>query len=348
MLNVNFDQIVGKIRAMHAVGQPPMLGTDCSLFSYLKEAHIPYSRLHDVGVKKLQPMVDISCIFPDFSKDEQDPANYDFEYTDLLVSELVKNDCPPIFRLGETIENATAKGYRPRYIFAPADPHKWARICEQIIRHYNEGWADGFRFGIRYWEIWNEPDNGFQEGEGPAKDINQMWVGTAEQYYELYAVTAKHLKACFGDAIKVGGYASSGFYAIFNDPEKYGVPVAFQKNYRERYVWFLTFYFGFLDYVKAQNAPLDFFSWHSYSEVDRTVAVEQFVERSLRERGFDCEIHLNEWNNAHSWEGIGTAYAAAHAAAMLLAMQNTEAAMLNYYDARVGASSYGGMFDSSV
>ena len=53
--------------------------------------------------------------------------------------------------------------------------------------------------------------------------MNQMWTDTAEQYYELYAVTAKHLKKCFGERIKVGGYAASGFYGIFSDPEKYGM-----------------------------------------------------------------------------------------------------------------------------
>ncbi|MBQ6824630.1 MAG: hypothetical protein IJP27_08240, partial [Clostridia bacterium] len=347
----NFDQIVGKIRAMHAVGQPPMAGTDCSAFRYLKEAHIPYSRLHDVGIYKLLPMVDISCIFPDFSKDEQDPANYDFEYTDYLISEMMNNDCPPIFRLGETIENAVDRGFRPRYIHAPADPHKWARICEQIIRHYNEGWADGFRFGIRYWEIWNEADNGFQVGEGPVKaggpyrDINHMWVGSFRQCYELYVIAAKHLKACFGDQIMVGGYGSSGLYAIFIEPEKYGAPVALQKNYRPRYELMLQFFYEFLDYVKEQNAPLDFFSWHSYSDVDRSVAMEQFVERTLRERGFDCEILLDEWNNAPAPEKIGTSYAAAHAAAMLLAMQNTELTVMNYYDARIVSGDYCGMFN---
>ena len=113
-MKVNFSNIVGKIKPMHAVGQPPMVGTDCSYFRYLKEANIPYARLHDVGMKRLLPMVDISCIFPDMSKDENDPANYDFEYTDVLVAGLMQNDCPPIFRLGETIENAIAKGFKPR------------------------------------------------------------------------------------------------------------------------------------------------------------------------------------------------------------------------------------------
>ena len=47
--NFNFDTSVGKIRAMHAVGQPPMLGVSDMLFHYLTEASIPYARLHDVG-----------------------------------------------------------------------------------------------------------------------------------------------------------------------------------------------------------------------------------------------------------------------------------------------------------
>ncbi len=341
-LKVNFENIVGNIKPMHAVGQPPMLGTNCEYFAYLKEAHIPYARLHDVGVYKQRPMVDISCIFPDFDADEHDPASYDFEYTDLLVSELMKNDCPPIFRLGETIENSIDKGYKPRFVYAPKDPAKWARICEHIIAHYNEGWADGYHYGIVYWEIWNEPENGFQEGD---TDRNQMWVGTDGQYYELYTVTAKHLKARFGDTIKVGGYAACGFSAIFNDPEKYGVPVEFRKFYRERYNYFLRFFHAFLDHVKKENAPLEFFSWHSYRIVEATVQMQLYVERVLAEQGIECEIHLNEWNNAHSPEGRGSSYAAAHATALLLAMQDTEMAMMNYYDARLGPSPYAGMFN---
>ena len=350
-MKVNFSNIVGKIKPMHAVGQPPMLGTSCEYFRYLQEANIPYARLHDMGFKRVTPMVDISCIFPDMSKDENDPANYDFEYTDLVVTELMKYECPPIFRLGESIENAISKGYKPRHVFAPEDPHKWARVCEHIIRHYNDGWADGFRYGIKYWEIWNEPDNGFQQPDytredNPYYDVNMMWVGTNEQYFELYTVAAKHLKACFGDSIKVGGYASSGLYAIFNDPEKYGIDKKYYKFYRERYVTFLEYFYSFLQYIKKESAPIDFYSWHSYSDVDRTLIMGNFVIRTLEEHGFgDIEVHLNEWNNAHSAEGRGTAYACAHATAMMLAMQDTKTYMLNFYDTRIGQSVYGGMFN---
>jgi hypothetical protein len=54
-------------------------------------------------------------------------------------------------------------------------------ICAHIVRHYNQGWAKGPKAGIKYWEIWNEPDTGF-------------WAGTREEYYRLYAATAKALK----------------------------------------------------------------------------------------------------------------------------------------------------------
>ena len=27
-----------------------------------------------------------------------------------------------------------------------------------VIKHYNSGWANGYHYNIKYWEIWNEPD----------------------------------------------------------------------------------------------------------------------------------------------------------------------------------------------
>ena len=48
-LKFDFNQITGKVRAMHAVGQPPRLGISSDHMHYLTDAHIPYSRLHDVA-----------------------------------------------------------------------------------------------------------------------------------------------------------------------------------------------------------------------------------------------------------------------------------------------------------
>ncbi len=326
-LNINYDKIVSPIRTMHAVGQPPRLGVSDAHMHYLTEAHIPYSRLHDVGgLFGGSLFVDIPNIFRDFDADENDPASYDFAFTDQLIAQLMKAECEPIFRLGVTIENYhDIKAYR---IFPPKDFAKWARICEHVIMHYNEGWADGFEYGITYWEIWNEPDNC-----GYGAD-NQMWKGTMQEFFELYEVSSKCLKAHFGDTIKVGGFASCGFYALF------------EENPPSVLLYYLEFAEKFLDFVAATKSPLDFFSWHSYACVEQTEIMDEYVDKLLRERGLDgIETQLNEWNNASAVELRGTPEAASKAAAMMLAMQNKKTTILCYYDARIGQSMYGGMFN---
>ena len=194
-VKVDFTQAVGPVRPMHGTGQPPQIGYDYKLFHYLKEAGIPYSRLHDVGGAYGKNIyVDIPNLFRDFDADENDPKSYDFAFTDHLLKELVANGVEPYFRLGITIENrADIRAYRT---FPPKDPEKWARICEHVVRHYTEGWANGFKWKITYWEIWNEP-------EGTA-----MWKGTWDEYFRLYEASSKHLKKCFPH-LKVGGYGFS-------------------------------------------------------------------------------------------------------------------------------------------
>ncbi|MBE6667768.1 MAG: hypothetical protein E7607_05625 [Ruminococcaceae bacterium] len=347
MATVKIDQNkkIGSIKPMHAVGQPPFaggsLGFDFSHIGHLKNANIPYSRLHDVnGVFGGSRFVDIPNIFRNFDADETDPASYDFAFTDVLIEAMYSYNVKPIFRLGVTIENqCNIKAYR---IDPPKDFSKWARICEHIIRHYNEGWADGYTYGIEYWEIWNEPDN------SPAPETNQMWTGTPEEFYKLYDVTAKHLKSCFGDSIKVGGYGCCGIGAIFYHPEEYGVDCeawTVDENY-DRYTYRAKFFIGFLEYLKEHKPPIDFFSWHSYFNTENTRLLDEFIHRKLSEYGYgELETHLNEWNNACRG-GIyhGTSFASASVAAMMLSMQNSHADMLCYYDTRLVASVYGGFF----
>ncbi len=343
-ISVDFDRVIGNVKPMHAVGQPPFVGMDYHYIEYLKDANIPYSRLHDVGGPYGGNVyVDIPNLFRDFDADENLPESYDFVFTDYLIKAMMENACEPIFRLGVTIENyANIKAYR---VHPPKDFAKWARICEHVIRHYTEGWADGFTYSIRYWEIWNEP-----ECFNPSR--NPMWQGTHEQFYEMYTVAAKHLKACFGDKIKIGAYGATGFWGIFSDYEKYGIPKhlkqddEFLERARSPHAQnLLNFFFKFLTYIKEHNAPLEFFSWHSYLNVDNTKAMSAFVHRMLAEYGYGhAETHINEWNNGRK-DLRGTSIPCAKAAAFMCAMQDSDEDMLCYYDARIGSSIYGGMFN---
>ena len=344
-INVDFTKQVGRIKEMHQVGQPPfatgILSLDFSPIEIIRDAGITYSRLHDVGgAFGGNRYVDIPNIFRDFDADENDPNSYDFVFTDELLKGMHQYGLKPIFRLGVTIENqAFIKAYR---IHPPKDPKKWARICEHIIRHYNEGWANGFNFGIEYWEIWNEPDN-----RPYSSGYNQMWTGTAEQFYELYDVTTKHLKACFGDSIKVGGYGASGMYGIYYHPEKYGVDVP-KVEPDKRYeidIYRVEFFIGFLEYITAHSSPIDFFSWHSYTDVGMTLVIDEFIHSKLSSYGFEkLERQLNEWNNAAKVNVHGRSYSSAAVASMMCAMQNSHTDMLCYYDSRLTASRFGGFF----
>ena len=330
-ITADFTKITGGIKPMHGVGQPPITGLTNEVFHYLKEAGIPYSRLHDVGgMFGGGCFVDIPNLFPDFDADEKNPENYAFEFTDKIIEGLMENGCEPFFRLGITIENyVNVRAYR---VDPPKDFHKWARICEQVIRHYNEGWANGYNYNIEYWEIWNEPEG------------KPMWNGTFEEYCRLYEDSSKHLKECFGDKIKVGGYASCGFYAIDKDPEITGIGLD-PTNSNEKYI---KNFFTFLEYITSEEhkSPIDFFSWHSYGAVHRIIKQAEYCHKFLVKYGLSgIEEILNEWNPCHTMENKCTGWAAAQNLAVLLAMQKSTLTMMNYYDARCGSSIFSGMFN---
>ena len=331
-MNIDFTSPTGKIKPMHAINNAPMHWTFCDTFHYLTEAKIPYSRLHDTGgLMGGGIFVDIENIFPLFHADPEDPKNYDFGFTDHLLKELCAAGVKPFYRLGCTIENYHPS-IGPRRSIPPTDPHKWAVICEHIIRHYNEGWADGYRMDIEYWEIWNEPDN------EPVAAENPMWKGSMEEYFTLYEVTANHLKACFPH-LKIGGYASCGFYEILN------TSAAAHSGVSSRTGYFIEFFEKFLAHITTEGheAPLDFFSWHSYAGIRENIAFAAYAREMLDKFGFtETESILNEWN-----PGIhrrGTLADAAYIGSMMVALQNASVDLLMYYDGSM-ESSYGGMFN---
>lgn len=331
-LTPDFNTPTGKIKPMHAVNNAPMFWTYCRMFHYLTEAGIPYARLHDTGgVIGGGVFVDVANLFPNFDADPDDPKSYEFGFTDHLLRELTAAKVQPFYRLGCTIENYHPS-IGPRRSIPPKDPHKWAVICEHIIRHYNEGWADGYCMGITYWEIWNEPDN------EPVIADNPMWRGTMEEYFTLYEVAAKHLKSCFPH-LKIGGYASCGFYEILN------TAAASQANVSTRTGYFIEFFEKFLAHITSEGheAPLDFFSWHSYSGPEENIRYAAYAREMLDKHGFtDTESILNEWNPGT--QRRGTLSDAAAIGAMLVAMQNSSVDLLMYYGA-MAESSYGGLFN---
>ena len=118
MESLKFDltKTHGKFRPMNAVNNGPIHKRHAndqfrSNFNEYKAARIPYSRNHDsqmCGIYGGPYSHDITAIFPRFEADVNDPASYDFEFTDRLITALVKAGIEPYYRLGVTIENQSA------------------------------------------------------------------------------------------------------------------------------------------------------------------------------------------------------------------------------------------------
>ena len=299
------------------------------MFHCLKEAGIPYARLHDVGGAFGKNIyVDIPNLFRDFDADENDPKNYDFAFTDILLKGLVENGVEPYFRLGVTIENRA--DIRPYRILPPKDYAKWARICEHVIRHYTEGWADGYRMKITHWEIWNEPDG----HEKPAD--NRMFMAPFAEYCRFYDVASKHLKAKFPH-LKIGGYASCGFYDI--------TKTRHHVQNTGRYGHLAKCFRDFVDYVKAHDCPWDFFSFHCYDDPTNAAKQNRYVRDYLDAHGFKgVELSLNEWMPFTWTDRTDSARKTALIAAMLAVMQNGPIDDAEIYDAKCGSGQYSPMF----
>lgn len=315
-ITVGYSKEIGRIRPLNGGNLGPCLSKENQeQRDDFKRLEIPLTRLHDTPlVNPGMRLVDVHQIFGNWNADPDDPDSYYFDQTDEYIRRLTEDGCPVMYRLGTSIEHCLPHFYA----FPPKDFNKWARICLHIIRHYNEGWADGMHAGVRYWEIWNEPDDCRTFAPNPSK----MWNGTAEEFFELYRIAASAIKTEFPD-LKVGGAA---FWKV-NPTHGPGDNQFIDK---------------FLAGCRDHQVPLDFFSWHSYGRPENPFGMieEPFTARKLLDSyGFtNAELHLNEWHYMESWNprfmlqgGLGSVQAAVHAAAVITAWQDTPLDMANFY-----------------
>lgn len=327
MQTLNFDLLKkgNKFKVLNATNGGPWHkrhATDQyrSNFDAYKAARIPYSRNHDsaiCGVYGGPYSHDITCIFPNFDADPYNPESYDFACTDESILVCLEAGTETFFRLGQTIEHQIKKhGTLP-----PSNFNKWAIICEHIIRHYNEGWADGYNLNIKYWEIWNEPD--LDEDDSTNK---RTWGGTKAQFFNLYEIAAKHLKKCFPN-LKIGGPALARRLDWADD---------------------------FLNEMRKRNVEIDFFSWHKYfTEPQVMVDRANIIKGLLEKHGYtNTESIFNEWNYVKDWQEnfvysikkICGLKGSAFMLACITEAQKCDAIdMLMYYDTR--PSVFNGVFD---
>ena len=326
-MTVNLSKTVGIMKPIHAVNNGPVYkfkeDQRVTNIDYFRAAGIPYARNHDASFYSAyggEHTVDVHAIFPNFDADPYSPYSYDFDCTDEYLKVIDFAGVKTFYRLGSKIEHGVKKyGTLP-----PKSFEKWAVICEHIIKHYNYGWANGFNYGLEYWEIWNEPDL-----DADDSDNKRTWGGTKAQFFDLYETASKHLKNCFPE-LKIGGPALAGDLDWGKD---------------------------FLIEMKKRGAPLDFFSWHCYaSTVEKVKSSVEYWRNTLDDFGYNqTESILNEWNYVRGWVGeewidsiriMKNYKGAAFIAGVIEECQNSDLNMLMYYDARPSAMN--GMFNTDL
>ena len=289
------------------------------LTKLIRALEIPETRFHDVcydnpGIE----LVDISRIFPLFHVDENDPKNYNFRPTDLYLARARELGGELEFRFGEQIEHHGEQFQ----VQPPKDIEKWARICVNIARHYNDGWANGYKWNIRRFSVWEEPDND-RLLAGAGKGNYQKC------YFKMYAAVARGIKERWPMA-QVGG------------------PNTIEAN---------STFEQFLRYCKAEKLPLDFASYTLYPRTtEMFINQVRTARKLLDDYGFKkTELEVSEWHyGPTTWESSVEKYdnllesltgvqSAAHQCSVLIAAQVEPIDHMFYYAMHVG---YWGIFDA--
>ena len=290
---------------------PRFSGPDCG--SDMRDLNIQTVRTHDSS------LLDWPVLFPhDINSgiDTSEPANYDFTEADKWLSSIVDNGFTPYFRLGTSF-NQFGGGL-------PSDPSvsvNWTALVDVMLHtvmHYTDGWGSNnpsFKgYPIKYFEIWNEPDSSCDWST--SSSCGQFWNRSYSEFYDLVEETVAVLKA-YDSSLVIGANGCALPYApwAYPDPNPYS--------------W------GLLDELAARNVPIDFFSWHYYTNnSDLIPTIAGAVRSKLDEVGYSTvEQHITEWNICMNCNEQDSARGAAATAATLTRMIESKVSVATFYPA---------------
>ena len=212
-LNTMFKECVGAGRANEGL----RADWQQQLAYVKKECGFKYIRMHGL-------LTDDMAVY---KEDGKGNPQYNYMYIDVLFDFLHSIGMKPFVELG-FMPGWLASGDKTIFwwkgnVTPPKDYDKWAALVKNLTQHFTERYGED-EVKTWYFEVWNEPNlaGGF-------------WTGTQQDYFKLYAYSAKAIKSV-NPAYRVGGPGTAG--AAW-EPEM-------------------------IDYCQKNNVPIDFVSTHSY------------------------------------------------------------------------------------
>ncbi len=242
---------------------------------------------------------------------EDGVTHYNFQYVDEIFDRLLSIGVRPFVEFGfcpRDLASVTGtvfwwKGHGS----PPKNYAAWEDLISRTVRH----WID--RYGMDevrswYFEVWNEPN------------LKPFFTGTRSEYFELYKVTARAVKAVDAQ-LRVGGPATSNFVpdARFDGESE---DISCHKTVTraedlDALDWKPVWLEAFIEFCHRENLPVDFVSCHPYPTdwpldehgvytgftrgAGATPADLCTVRRMVSASAFpQAEIHLTEWSSSSS------------------------------------------------
>ncbi len=149
----------------------------------------------------------------------------------------------------------------------PTDYAEWEGLIYEMVKRYNVDLG----YGIDYWEVFNEGDLG-ETGGCPSRF-------TPEDYCVYYEHTVRAIRRAWPSA-KVGGPALASYKS----------PILR----------------ALLEHCSARNVPIDFVSWHWYTNDPQVIrrSTEEVKALLAEFPDLKCETVIDEWNMSLSWDRV--------------------------------------------
>jgi xylan 1,4-beta-xylosidase len=236
---------------------------------------------------------------------------YNWQYIDDLFDRLLALGARPFVELSfcpaDLASDDNSTFWWKAHTSPPKDYGRWAELVGAFVRHGVE------RYGLEevrrwYFEVWNEPD------------LHGFWSGTKSQYFELYKVSARAIKAV-DDQLRVGGPATSNFVPddrFAGEREDKTKQMTNKVADLDALSWRGVWIEDFLAYGQREGLPVDFVSTHPYPTdfalnpetgrnqgrvrgVDATRQDMAWLKEAVARSAYPhAEIHLTEWNSSPS------------------------------------------------
>ncbi len=214
-------------------------------------------------------------------RDYTGKPEYNWQYIDELFDFLQSIGMKPFVELG-FMPGGLASGSKTIFwwkgnVTPPRDMKKWEDFIRAFTLHIQERYGHD-EVKTWYFEVWNEPN------------LDGFWAGTQQQYFDLYAATARAVKGVSAD-YRVGGPGTAGCGWI---PE-------------------------FINFCKTNGSPVDFISTHTYGVesgfLDETAThgtalsrnpnsifgEVKWVRQMIAGSAFpQAELHFTEWSSSYT------------------------------------------------